>query len=95
VRKIGLKIESFESFPGEIETCQSSTRLTFFANFISLTTPNDTRIITVPSPSHSLSRKVKSPPDKTDKTMVEAVGLLDDLHNELNTYPMRLKEWFR
>jgi len=45
--------------------------------------------------SHSLSRfKVKFSPDKVDQMVVHAVGLLDDLDKELNTYAMRVKEWY-
>ena len=45
--------------------------------------------------AHSLSRyKLKFSPDKVDTMIVQAVGLLDDLDKELNTYAMRLKEWY-
>src|SRR5271155_4772609 len=45
--------------------------------------------------SHSLSRhKLKFSPDKIDTMIVQAIGLLDDLDKELNTYAMRVKEWF-
>jgi len=45
--------------------------------------------------SHSLSRyKLKFSPDKVDVMIVQAVGLLDDLDKELNTYAMRVKEWY-
>jgi nucleolar protein 58 len=45
--------------------------------------------------SHSLSRyKLKFSPDKVDTMIVQAIGLLDDLDKEINTYAMRLKEWF-
>ena len=45
--------------------------------------------------AHSLSRyKLKFSPDKVDTMVVQAVGLLDDLDKELNTYAMRLKEWY-
>ena len=44
--------------------------------------------------SHSLSRyKLKFSPDKVDTMVVQAVGLLDDLDKEVNTYAMRVKEW--
>jgi nucleolar protein 58 len=44
---------------------------------------------------HSLSRyKLKFSPDKVDTMIVQAVGLLDDLDKEINTYAMRVKEWF-
>ena len=43
--------------------------------------------------AHSLSRyKLKFSPDKVDTMIVQAIGLLDDLDKELNTYAMRLKE---
>jgi nucleolar protein 58 len=45
--------------------------------------------------SHSLSRhKLKFSPDKIDTMIVQAIGLLDDLDKELNTYCMRVKEWY-
>ena len=44
--------------------------------------------------SHSLSRyKLKFSPDKVDTMVVQAIGLLDDLDKELNTYAMRAREW--
>jgi hypothetical protein len=45
--------------------------------------------------AHTLSRyKLKFSPDKVDTMIVQAVGLLDDLDKEVNTYAMRVKEWF-
>lgn len=45
--------------------------------------------------SHSLSRyKLKFSADKVDTMIVQAIGLLDDLDKELNTYGMRVKEWY-
>ncbi|DBA92194.1 hypothetical protein WJX77_003846 [Trebouxia sp. C0004] len=45
--------------------------------------------------SHSLSRyKLKFSPDKVDTMIVQAIGLLDDLDKELNTYAMRVREWY-
>jgi len=45
--------------------------------------------------SHSLSRyKLKFSPDKVDTMIVQAIGLLDDLDKELNTYSMRVREWY-
>lgn len=45
--------------------------------------------------SHSLSRhKLKFSPDKVDTMIVQAISLLDDLDKELNTYSMRVKEWY-
>ncbi len=45
--------------------------------------------------SHSLSRhRLKFSPDKVDVMIVHAVSLLDDLDKELNTYAMRVKEWY-
>ncbi|KAI9728906.1 MAG: Nucleolar protein 58 [Cirrosporium novae-zelandiae] len=45
--------------------------------------------------SHSLSRhKLKFSPDKIDTMIIQAIGLLDDLDKELNTYAMRVKEWY-
>lgn len=45
--------------------------------------------------SHSLSRhKLKFSPDKVDTMIIQAIVLLDDLDKELNTYVMRIKEWY-
>lgn len=45
--------------------------------------------------SHSLSRyKLKFSPDKVDTMIVQAIGLLDELDKEVNTYAMRVKEWY-
>ncbi|CAL0334168.1 unnamed protein product [Lupinus luteus] len=45
--------------------------------------------------SHSLSRyKLKFSADKVDTMVVQAIGLLDDLDKELNTYAMRVREWY-
>ena len=45
--------------------------------------------------SHSLSRhKLKFSPDKVDTMIAQAIALLDDLDKELNTYAMRVKEWY-
>ncbi len=45
--------------------------------------------------AHSLSRyKLKFSPDKVDTMIVQAIGLLDDLDKEVNTYAMRLREWY-
>eukprot|EP01114_Cavostelium_apophysatum_P020547 TRINITY_DN691_c0_g1_i1.p1 TRINITY_DN691_c0_g1~~TRINITY_DN691_c0_g1_i1.p1 ORF type:complete len:510 (-),score=179.78 TRINITY_DN691_c0_g1_i1:39-1568(-) len=45
--------------------------------------------------SHSLSRyKIKFSPEKVDTMIVQAVALLDDLDKELNTYSMRVREWY-
>lgn len=45
--------------------------------------------------SHSLSRhKIKFSPEKVDTMIIQAISLLDDLDKELNTYAMRLKEWY-
>lgn len=45
--------------------------------------------------SHSFSRyKLKFSADKVDTMIVQAIGLLDDLDKELNTYAMRVREWY-
>jgi nucleolar protein 58 len=44
--------------------------------------------------SHSLSRyKLKFSADKVDTMIVQAIGLLDELDKEINTYAMRVREW--
>ncbi|CCI10534.1 unnamed protein product [Albugo candida] len=45
--------------------------------------------------SHSLSRyKLKFSADKVDTMIIQAIGLLDELDKEINTYSMRVREWF-
>merc|ERR1719380_281815 len=45
--------------------------------------------------SLSLARyKLKFSPDKVDTMVVQAIGLLDDLDKEINTYSMRINEWY-
>lgn len=45
--------------------------------------------------SHSMSRhKIRFSADKVDTMIVQAISLLDNLDKELNTYAMRLKEWY-
>jgi nucleolar protein 58 len=45
--------------------------------------------------SHSLGRyKLKFSADKVDTMVIQAVGLLDELDKEINTYAMRTKEWY-
>ncbi|ORX93471.1 hypothetical protein BCR34DRAFT_629359 [Clohesyomyces aquaticus] len=45
--------------------------------------------------AHSLSRyKLKFSPDKVDTMIVQAIGSLDVMDKQLNTYAMRVKEWY-
>eukprot|EP01128_Nolandella_sp_AFSM9_P011773 TRINITY_DN8698_c0_g1_i1.p1 TRINITY_DN8698_c0_g1~~TRINITY_DN8698_c0_g1_i1.p1 ORF type:complete len:680 (+),score=221.09 TRINITY_DN8698_c0_g1_i1:1191-3230(+) len=45
--------------------------------------------------AHSLGRyRLKFSPDKVDVMIVQAISLLDDLDKEVNTYAMRVKEWY-
>ncbi|KAG9155981.1 hypothetical protein Leryth_012056 [Lithospermum erythrorhizon] len=45
--------------------------------------------------SHSMCRfKLKFSPDKVDTMIIQAISLLDDLDKELNTYAMRVREWY-
>jgi len=45
--------------------------------------------------AHSLGRyKIKFSPDKVDVMIIQAISLLDDLDKEINTYAMRVKEWY-
>eukprot|EP01001_Neometanema_parovale_P003665 NODE_1486_length_1718_cov_241.180564_g1409_i0.p1 GENE.NODE_1486_length_1718_cov_241.180564_g1409_i0~~NODE_1486_length_1718_cov_241.180564_g1409_i0.p1 ORF type:complete len:495 (+),score=161.68 NODE_1486_length_1718_cov_241.180564_g1409_i0:77-1486(+) len=45
--------------------------------------------------AHTLSRHtLKFSADKIDVMVIQAIGLLDDLDKELNTYAMRVKEWY-
>ena len=41
-----------------------------------------------------LSRYKLFSPDKVDTMVVQAIGLLDELDKELNTYAMRVREWY-
>ena len=38
--------------------------------------------------------KLKFSPDKVDTMIVQAISLLDELDKEINTYAMRVKEWY-
>jgi len=63
-------------------------------DLISELAPNDLNAMSL-GLSHSLSRyKLKFSPDKVDTMIVQAIGLLDDLDKELNTYAMRAREWY-
>jgi nucleolar protein 58 len=56
--------------------------------------PEDTKTMSL-GLSHSLARhKLKFSADKIDVMIIQAIGLLDDLDKELNTYAMRVKEWY-
>jgi nucleolar protein 58 len=45
--------------------------------------------------AHSLCRhKLQFSPDKVDVMIVQAIALLDELDKELNTYAMRVREWY-
>eukprot|EP00475_Leptophrys_vorax_P026395 TRINITY_DN3722_c0_g1_i1.p1 TRINITY_DN3722_c0_g1~~TRINITY_DN3722_c0_g1_i1.p1 ORF type:complete len:560 (+),score=231.80 TRINITY_DN3722_c0_g1_i1:247-1680(+) len=45
--------------------------------------------------SHSICRyKLKFSPDKVDTMIIQAIALLDELDKELNTYAMRVREWY-
>ncbi|ODV88388.1 hypothetical protein CANCADRAFT_32997 [Tortispora caseinolytica NRRL Y-17796] len=45
--------------------------------------------------AHSLGRyKLKFSADKVDTMIIQAIALLDDIDKELNTYAMRIKEWY-
>jgi nucleolar protein 58 len=47
------------------------------------------------SSAHNLSRyKLRFSPDKVDTMIVQAIGLLDELDKEVNTYSMRVREWY-
>ncbi|KAF1791542.1 NOSIC protein [Phytophthora cactorum] len=42
----------------------------------------------------ALALKLKFSADKVDTMIVQAIGLLDELDKEINTYSMRVREWF-
>ena len=64
------------------------------ANLVTELSEKDTKTMAL-GLSHSLSRyKLKFSPDKVDTMIVQAIGLLDELDKELNTYTMRAKEWY-
>lgn len=45
--------------------------------------------------AHTLARyKLKMSPDKVDTMIIQAISLLDELDKELNTYAMRVREWY-
>ena len=45
--------------------------------------------------AHNLSRyKLRFSPDKVDTMIVQAINLLDELDKEINTYMMRVREWY-
>ena len=45
--------------------------------------------------SHSMARfKLKFSPEKVDVMIIQAIALLDELDKELNTYSMRVREWY-
>ncbi|PSN71921.1 Nop domain-containing protein [Corynespora cassiicola Philippines] len=45
--------------------------------------------------SHSLSRhKLKFSPEKVDTMIIQSIASLDTLDKQLNTYAMRVKEWY-
>lgn len=74
-------------------------------NLIAEISPSDMNAMSL-GLSHSLSRyKLKFSPDKVDTMIVQAIGkicisylkhtgLLDELDKELNTYAMRVREWY-
>lgn len=67
---------------------------TQMTNLVSGLSENDAKAMSL-GLSHSLSRyKLKFSPDKVDTMIVQAIALLDDLDKELNTYAMRVREWY-
>lgn len=45
--------------------------------------------------AHSLSRhKLRFSPDKVDTMIIQSIASLDVLDKQLNTYAMRVKEWY-
>ena len=57
-------------------------------------TENDLKVMRL-GLAHSLGRhKLKFSPDKVDTMVIQAIGLLDELDKELNTYAMRVREWY-
>ncbi|MES1912567.1 MAG: hypothetical protein MHM6MM_004821 [Cercozoa sp. M6MM] len=45
--------------------------------------------------AHSLSRfAIKFSPDKVDTMIIQAISLLDETQKQLNTYAMRVREWY-
>lgn len=58
------------------------------------TTEDDLKVMRL-GLAHSIGRhKLKFSPDKVDTMVVQAIGLLDELDKELNTYAMRVREWY-
>lgn len=56
--------------------------------------PDDMKIASL-GLSHSMSRhKLKFSPEKVDVMIIQAINLLDELDKEINTYAMRVREWY-
>jgi nucleolar protein 58 len=95
----GTSISQLPNFSFEVVADSTTVDLyrairTHMASLIPDLLPSDLQQMSL-GLSHSLSRhKLKFSPDKIDTMIVQAIGLLDDLDKELNTYCMRVKEWF-
>lgn len=88
-KKLGIKVISDSAVNELMRGIRS--QLTYLINGIS----EDDMNAMILGLSHSLSRyKLKFSPDKVDTMIVQAIALLDDLDKELNTYAMRVKEWY-
>ncbi|KAI9776152.1 MAG: Nucleolar protein 58 [Geoglossum umbratile] len=97
--KLGNAINKIPSLKIEVISDSSTSDVyrairTHLSSLIPGLFPSDVSTMTL-GLSHSLSRhKLKFSPDKVDIMIVQAIGLLDDLDKELNTYAMRVKEWY-
>ncbi|KAH0559642.1 Nucleolar protein 58 [Trichoglossum hirsutum] len=97
--KLGNAINKIPSLKIEVISDSSTADVyrairTHLSSLIPGLFPSDVSTMTL-GLAHSLSRhKLKFSPDKVDIMIVQAIGLLDDLDKELNTYAMRVKEWY-
>ncbi|KAF2841896.1 Nop domain-containing protein [Patellaria atrata CBS 101060] len=97
--KLGNAINKLKQFT-VTAVSDSSTQEIFRAVRTHLTslipglTPEDVSTMSL-GLSHSLSRhKVRFSPDKVDTMIIQAIAILDDLDKEINTYAMRVREWY-
>ncbi|KAJ1470459.1 NUC001 domain-containing protein, partial [Baffinella frigidus] len=79
---------------GNMEALLGGTTDQDLQAFLGGTTDQDLQVMRL-GLAHSLGRhKLKFSPDKVDTMIVQAIGLLDELDKELNTYAMRVREWY-
>jgi nucleolar protein 56 len=80
-------------------TSASASNATSTATNNNLTaTTQDTRMVTIKAQlglGHSYSRsKVKFNPARSDNMIIQSIALLDQLDKDINTFAMRIREWY-